>query len=238
MIFFKEKYKKELKNLTQENLEVESQKKWDVYDSGLVSGENPLEFDFLKLYPRGYKNIKDYLEKEYKKEKGKILGIELGGPGRRLFSDFSPGFVKESFGVTLIDKRNDAEKEEDQKKNHHVLVLDIFNEESYKKIKSFSKEKGFDLLFERMEGGWLGFPEDKELFEYFVFLWYELLANSGTMFIQSPYVLDKKNIEDWENWLLENKTILSKEFFDFVYEGGRFFIKIKKDLNRPVKFLI
>ncbi|MGB9609100.1 MAG: hypothetical protein ACPL3E_01855 [Minisyncoccia bacterium] len=231
-------YKEKLKQITKENIEVESKKNWDIYDSGLVSGENPLEFDFLKLYPRGFKNLKDYLEKEYKKKKGKIIGIELGGPARRLFSDFSPGFIQKSFGVTLFDKRTEKEKKEDESRNHYVLTFDIFDEDFYEEIKKYIGDRGFDLMFERMEGGWVGFPEEREVFEFFIFRWYELLASNGMAFIQSPYVLNENNFSKWEEWLDHNKINLGKELFDFVYEGKRFYIKIKKDLNKQIRFFI
>lgn len=235
-----EKYKEELKKITKENFEIEKNKKWDIYDSGLVSGENPLEFDFLKLYPRGFKNIKDYLEKEYKKEKGKIYGIELGGSGSKLFADFSPGFIKKSFGITLIDQRNKEQRIKDIKRNHDVLTLDIFDEETYDIIQKISENHGFDLLFERMEGGWMGFPEDLEPFEFLVFQWYSLLKERGVMFIQSPYVLNEKKLEKWLEWFNINKFDLKidKEILDYVYEGKRFYIKIKKDNLKLIKFII
>lgn len=235
-----ENYKEKFKKITEENIDVEKNKKWDIYDSGLVSGENPLEFDFLKLYPRGFKNIKDYLEKEYKKEKGKIYGIELGGPGSRLFADFSSGFIKKSFGITLFDHRTEDQKIKDNERNHQILTLDIFDENTYEIVKELADQNNFHLLFERMEGGWVNFPQNLEAFEFLLFKWYSLLKDQGVMFVQSPYVFEKKHLDEWNEWFDFNKLNLGldKSVFDYVYEGGRFYIKVKKDPQKPIRFLI
>ncbi|MCX7589881.1 MAG: hypothetical protein N2Z85_03015, partial [Patescibacteria group bacterium] len=94
------------------------------------------------------------------------------------------------------------------------------------------------LLFERMEGGWVGFPEELEAFEFLIFQWYSLLKEGGVMFVQSPYVLEQKNIEDWINWLDSNKSKLNKEILDYVFEGQRFYLKIQKDFQKQPRFIL
>lgn len=216
-----------LETLSFENMAAEK-KGWSIYDSGLVSGEHPLEFDFAKLYPKGFNNIRTFLEKTYKRKKGKLVGLEIGGSGSRLFADFSPGFLERSLGVTLTDLRNHEFKVMDKQRNHSVLAADAFKLETDNEIRTRLDGKPIDLLFERMENGLLGFPEDVSFFKDLIARWYSLLNEGGVMFVQSPYVLEPNNISAYKGWLNQIRTKFGIDVLDYSFDANRFYIKIKK----------
>jgi hypothetical protein len=61
---------------------------------------------FTEVIPSNCNGLDDYLRKRFSDKIGSLKGLELGGTGRILFSDFKKIFEK-SYGVTLRDSFND-----------------------------------------------------------------------------------------------------------------------------------
>src|SRR4051812_13905987 len=73
---------------------------WDYYDSNLLSYENY----FRDVLPREEYSLQSYLRRILGSKSGSALGIDIGGPGSRLFNDLQ-GVVAESAGVVMRDWR-------------------------------------------------------------------------------------------------------------------------------------
>jgi hypothetical protein len=214
--------------LTKLNLQREEQG-WDIYDSGLVTGEHPLEHDFAQLYPNRYKNIREYLEQRFVNKKGKVTGLEIGGLGSRIFSDFKNNFLARSVGLTLTDSRDERQRKEDSRRNHNVLKGDAFLPETYKVLAEKYLPNGADIIFERMENGLLGMTENPTVFFELVKQWYKILSENGVMFVQSPYITKKENVEQWQDFLETGlPEIIPACSSSYEFQGGRFYVRIDK----------
>lgn len=165
--------------------EIRGENPYPIYDS-------PLSFfneDMKSVLPEDCTNITTYLEKKYPEKKGELIGIELGGPGCRLFKDLEPLF-KKTAGFTL---HNDPSLEPG--KNHDVVEADVFYKrtlnkteeeiDGYQAVDKWTKLNGkADFLIERMVGGISSINIDS--FLLIVKRWYKLLSENGTAFIQFP----------------------------------------------------
>ena len=97
----------------------EKKSNWDIDNSGLFTSDyEGCSYNevFGGLYPEQFANIKDYIENQLKEKKGQATGLEIGGKGSKLFSDFGEFFTK-SFGVTLIDNRNEKSSDRSHRYN-------------------------------------------------------------------------------------------------------------------------
>lgn len=160
--------------------------------------DSPLEY--YDIYSDEGKTIKmaDLIDTQYEKRLGKLKGMEIGGTGSQLFQDLNskPRFEK-SLGVTLLDHRAEELKKKDADNHHEVIEADVFSlgfvdkegtfHPGFEKVIEWSKRNGkADFIIEYMSG-----PIDFRGTYLRVFLfalkrWYELLAEDGTMIVETP----------------------------------------------------
>lgn len=156
---------------------------YNVFDSSLKN----FNHDMSSTLPKDCKDISQYLDTRYPAKKGRMVGIELGGPGCNLFKDLRPLFSK-TVGFTLHADQNLKSPQ-----NHEVIEADVFSRrkidseeiDGYQRVEKWVKENGkADLLIERMVGGITTIDID-----HFILIakrWYKLLSEDGTAFIQFP----------------------------------------------------
>ncbi len=165
---------------------------WGTYNSRLEDfGQT-----FDQVLPKNFKSrfterFQDYIETVLAQSIEKahdLVGVEFGGPGSKLFHDFSPGFFKKTLGICLKDIRTKDEIAEDNKNGHSVINADLLDTTQYNKlltniVENLSVNK-IDLIISRMEGP-LGFiDKHPAILDRIVRNWYSLLRENGIMFIQ------------------------------------------------------
>lgn len=166
---------------------------WAVYDSPVTFFDNALAL------PEGYNKISEYIDGEYKEGVGNLIGIELGGPGSKLFRDLNSDkrrFAK-SVGVTLVDLRRDFLKLADKENSHEILEANVFSSSfvdddgverpGFKKIQDWVDRNGrADFVFELMHKPIHDLKKSSKLFLNLVLRWYRLLNEEGTLLVQGP----------------------------------------------------
>lgn len=207
---------------------------YPIYDSPLI------DFDgyFEGVLPGENRTIKEYISNRYREKIGSLVGIELGGPGSKLFDDLKGYFMKTA-GFTLY-KKKDAPKT----LNHEIIEADVFFKrtdvdkdglQGYQSVAEWVKKNGgVDIIFERMVGGIP--PLDQEMFLQIIKRWYKLLNEEGTMFIQNP-VLETRDDLKFMIRLDEYFGNQSNLEFDYAPKGtaGNLFsvIRLKKLPGAP-----
>jgi len=219
----------EVSKKTKNYKELETVEDWPDQNSGLLNGSyNDLEdklkssynSSFSGLFPEEFKDLKQYLESRLASKKG-VIGIELGGRGSKLFSEFSTGFIKRSLGVVLHDNRMEEERTQDTQRNHKVLSENLFSPKGKQATTNWLNGKKADLVFEKMEGA--HFPPEPGFMLTVFNRWYRLLSEEGIMLIQtSP--MHVSSLEQVEQYLdtLEDKDLTIK------YKRKKVIIKIRQ----------
>lgn len=176
-------------------------------DSPLDKGKNNFFESFRHVLPENTKSIKEYVENILQNKRGKVIGIEFGGVGANVFKAFSPGFFKQTVGVTLADERKNSNnanqiEKNDYKNKHFVIEKDLFSEKTYTKLKQIGVTK-VDFIIERLMGGFEYIPKDPYLLFETIQKWYSMLNKGGVMFIQIPISINYL-IPAWEKLLKRN----------------------------------
>ncbi|MEK9153958.1 MAG: hypothetical protein AAB798_00635 [Patescibacteria group bacterium] len=149
-----------------------------------------------QLLPSNEKSLQQYIENALMDKKGKAIGIELGGIGSTLFSEFTPGFFEKSIGITLTDHRQkkwfdfDKIKKRDQSINHTVMIGDVLDRNTLRPIAEWLDGDKVDLIIERMAVGLNLIPAEPYLLADVIQSWYRLLSDGGLMLIQVPVALN------------------------------------------------
>lgn len=228
-----------VRDATGANIEHERSGFWVVYDSPLLEGRDISYGDFFNgILPEKFADIKEYLESLYKKRKGAVVGVEMGGPGSKLFSGFSPGFLRKSFGVTLFDRRSEEQRKIDAKHGHEVIAVDMFSTKGHRAINKKLEGAKVDFIVEKMHAGFTGFPEDPKYLLAVLNRWYRLLNEGGVMMVESPTFDDESKLKEVVAWLgktaaQQNKKIdLSYKIFP-VTAGKRIKLRIQKLEGAP-----
>lgn len=216
--------------LTEDNQVKSGREPWGIYDSGLLTGLCSFDWRFKELLPKEYKDIREYIESEMKEKSGSAIGLEIGGPGSKLFSEFSPGFLKESFGTTLTDYRTEKEKEKDIENNHTVFSGDIFTNEGFRDLKKKLGGKKVNVLFERMQGALPVYPQIGYMAGIFDRL-YSLLDDEGVMFVQMPIFLRDRVKEDYADAFLEKLKPIPGIEITLNYDSH--ILLLRKNKNAP-----
>jgi len=179
----------------------------------------PFRNSFRDILPKQERSLKDYIEKVLAKRKGEAIGIEFGGIGSRLFSDFTPGFFAKSVGVSLVDHREPEKlaiiQKGDEKINHELLEGDIFTDETHDRLNKLLRGKKIDLIIERMASGLEFVPLEPYRVSKILQIWYKLLREGGIMLVQTPV--------EFNNLLTEWVTKIQKEYKDVIeleYQKG------------------
>ncbi len=179
-----------------ENAKIHAQEKenfenlWGTYDSPLLGEAKQYETScdavFRDLYPSRYENIKDYIQDRLATKRGSAVGVEIGGPGSRIFSQFDQGFFAHSIGITLKDIRSEAQKKVDEVSHHEILATNIISSQGYHTLKNRlqSDNQRVNLLLEKMHAGFHLVPKSMQLWLATFCRWYRLLDDEAIMFIQ------------------------------------------------------
>lgn len=214
----------------------ERRNKWIVYDSPLLSSQaadNDItrfsDFDsaFYDVLPPEYSkndmNIQDYIETELGDKKGQAIGVEFGGPGRKLFSGFTPGFFSDTAGIILNDLVPPSDSNSDSNKHHQVIEGNMFSRSTLKKIENWLNGRQIDVIFERIEGGRENTPDIIYIDRLFKW-WYEHLSEGGVIFAQLPYDYatfgaKQDNLNKWVNMINDQyqqvlNVDLDRNYFD------------------------
>ncbi|MBA3724279.1 MAG: hypothetical protein H0W89_05330 [Candidatus Levybacteria bacterium] len=164
----------------------------------------PFQDSFYRVLPEG-ENMRDYIERMLAHKEGRAIGIELAGVGSRLFSDFTPGFFRKTAGINLTDSRDfdsPSIKGDDAKRNHTVIEGNILTPETRDDVKQWPHGEKIDLIMERMYGGLLILPQEPFFLSDRARMWYELLAEGGLLFAESPQAL-RPHLSQWETYIKE-----------------------------------
>jgi hypothetical protein len=166
---------------------------FEYYDSPIESYERDFA-EVLKPYKGFNEFIKaNYSGLEYSRKKGDLVGIELGGPGVKLFDGFEWDTFSKTAGFTL---KKLPEHVGDL--NHEVIEADVFSKQkkgkrSWVKVIDWVRKNGQpDFIIERMVGPLFEIREPK-LFLLILDRWYRILAPNGSMFIEVPKKINGLN---------------------------------------------
>jgi hypothetical protein len=195
-----EKYASDVRAV-KDNEKLRGPEYWSYYDSRLVSEwEDEPDVEsyhsaFMRVLPDmpgEKKDLKKYIEEVLVHKNGRAIGIDIGGHGSRVFSEFTKGFFARSAGVTLTDLRKrmpNNPTSADTRRHHKVLTGDLLVEKTYNNLDTWLKGEKADLIFERLLGGMRGIPKEPHLLASVLEKWYERLGEGGVMFIQVPGLL-------------------------------------------------
>ncbi len=187
----------------------ESHKPYFMYDDSLED----VEHTFNELAPWGFEH---YLKVRFPEKYGNLVGLELGGPGSKLFKGLQHCFVK-SVGVTVLDLREKyqsvTEKETDKLLQHEVISADIFSKDALDKVDKWLNGEKADFIVERMQAGWHQQSKNMAFFAKYFAGWYERLGQRGSIFVQTPFITGSgKNLDleasiQYKHWieLMQNK---------------------------------
>ena len=189
--------------------------RFDWKDSPLVEGYGNISSTFAPVLPEGAQNIRDYIERTLETRKGSAVGVEFGGVGANLFSGFTPGFFKQTAGITLTDPNlKFLRKFRKQPATHQVIYGDITKDETYQSLQKLLGDQKVDLIIERMAGGLRFLPEEPFTMVKVLQTWYKLLNEGGVMFVQTPEVFDRLLVK-WKEYLQNGEHSFLETQFDF-----------------------
>lgn len=170
--------------------EIENPRWWDIRDSSLegMFDKSSYQRTFEEVVPPNQPLLRRYIETTLSDRRGSAIGIELGGPGSKLFSGFSKGVFERTLGVTLNDRRNPKRTLQDDLSHHFVREANLLEDESTTVIKKWLNGRKADVIIERMAGAlsYGGTPVDPHFVLRRVSEWYQMLSVGGLMFLQIP----------------------------------------------------
>lgn len=219
----------------------EKDSEWIYYDSPLYATQIP-DWDpfehrddfstfFSPLVPGNNPSLKAHIESYLAVKKGKAVGLELGGPGSRLFAGFTPGFFKNTLGVTLEDRRSDFAKKQDRRRNHDLLEADILDPTTLTKINMRLRGDRPDLIIERLHGpinilSTNPFFLAQKLNEYYAFL-----KPNGLMVLQTPR-MPQALMRRWALFVAQTDRSIFVSYRDASYSD---MIQVTKGQHAPDK---
>lgn len=159
----------------------------------------PFEFHFRPVLPKGERRLKNYIENTLSDKFGEAIGVELGGIGSKVFSQFTPGFFNRTAAISFHDYRDKIDprlKERDKKRNHTIIPGNILDNETQDKLIDWLQGRKIDVLFHRMLGGNGTIPDEPFFVSKQANIWYKLLADGGMIFSQVPNAFESY-IEMW-----------------------------------------
>lgn len=176
-------------------------------------------------YESGGGSMRRYIERTLEKRRGNAIGIEFGGTGSGIFGEFTPGFFKESIGVTLVDhvKARPADHEQrtqkDRERNHEVIESDIFSDGLYKLLEERLRGEKVDFIVERMAAGLESVPPGPYLVGKFLNAWYRLLREEGLLFAQVPVEMNPL-LRPWTDMIRDRYREVIEVASEVGYEDG------------------
>lgn len=196
------------------------------YDSELADFSD----DFEVVVPN-QQDLKTYVEKTFSKKAGKVFGLELGGPGQKLFGGFSKGFFERTAGVCLADPR-------DQVGNHTLIKGDILSEKTRDDVATWSKGQPIDFIILRMLAGQRTLPLDPFFMAEKTRECYRMLPEEGILLSEIPRAFLPAYIDEWSDMVKDKyKGKLETQIF-FSYplpDRPRGLIRIQKLPGAPAE---
>lgn len=159
--------------------------KYEMYDSEAT------DFDaFFSEVIAPYGSIHDYAEAHYGGRSGELVGIEFGGPARKLFGELNRDRAfRRTAGFVLNDLRSNEEREADLKKGHDVVEADVFFKKgadglSWHSVEEWTRKNGKpDIIVERMVQG-IDLLRSADLYVAVIKRWLSQLSAGGTLFAE------------------------------------------------------
>jgi len=214
---------------------------FNYYDSEIDSYEE----SFKKVLEPD-ENFNEFLKRNYSTKIGKLIGMELGGPGVNFFKGIEWDIFKKTVGFTLKKLPEHAGQI-----NHEVVEADVFSkiykpfefERSWTEILKWVKANGRpDFIIERMVGPLFSIRKPK-FFLIILDRWYRILNEEGSMFIEVPKdfkeSLTSKNRIDYEIVINFIKKKIEENGSDAMIKFGHnpskncYVILIKKKKGAP-----
>lgn len=175
---------------------------------------------FESVLPRGF-NMKEYIESRLSPVAGNAVGIEVGGPGDRVFADFDDGFFSVTLGILLNDKRSKDKKIEDVARSHSVITGNLFQPDTLARVKEKLKGQPAHLIIERMLGASKDIPQDIRALTGLVRRLYALLDShyGGVMFLEVPLkIYDPAGFAEDPSFSIEVNTLINPNFYPGVLQ--------------------
>lgn len=161
---------------------------YDFYDSDAESFD-----EFFSEVIAPYPSIQKYVESRYGIESESLVGIELGGPARKLFSEIgAQGNFRRTAGFVLHDGRNPKEARTDAENRHDVVEADVFFRQgvgdlSWRDVEEWTSQYGkADIAIQRMVQG-VDLIREPKLYDMIVKRWMTQLAPGGTLLTEVPH---------------------------------------------------
>ena len=183
------------------------------------------------------RSLKRYIEGVLQKKRGQAIGIEFGGLGINLFKGFSPGFFKQSIGVSLSDHRtddgqllySDGKEVYQDEEQHNIIIGNLFDTKVYKDIEKIIGNKKVDFIIERMWAGLKNVPNNFLVIMTIFQKWYSMLDKGGLMLIETPAFAGEV-IKGWVRMLKNEKYA---EQVDVEFDEFRMALRIHKLSETP-----
>jgi len=206
---------------------------YDHWDSDIAN------FDaFFAGVLKPFKSIGEYVASNYEKRKGQLIGVEFGGPARKLFQDLNvENIFSHSAGFVLRDHRSEAEKHQDIERHHEVVESDVFfkdgaHELSWRSVEKWFSEHGRpDLIIERMVQG-IDLIRRPDLFAAIVSRWHAVLSDDGTMLVEVPKVFTAGQLAKLQQIFEQSPKFADSELkFDFGSTHKTMLIRRRKEVG-------
>ncbi len=167
-----------------------------------------------------HESLREYVENILQKHKGSAIGIEFGGLGINLFKSFTPGFFKQSIGVSLSDYRTEdgslagtSYKKYKDNREHNIIIGNLFKREVYNEIKMLIGDQKVDFIIERMLVGLQNVPRNFLVVMTILQKWYEMLNEEGIMLIEVP-IFTNRVTDQWVKFLKSKHGKVLEVAFD------------------------
>lgn len=193
--------------------------KWPVFDSPLKSFGSSFNGILKGLSLETY--VRQYFENK------SIVGVELGGPGIKLFNQLNQAkgvVIKRSIGVTL-NKPVDAR----MSSIHEIVTGDLNTEKVYIELTERLDGDRADLIISRMVGGLDFLGKDPIFFaQQMAYLYENALSKNGAMLIELPPFM--------ENLILDWMELANASGLRVVYDPIKSALLVERNNNSPKKF--
>lgn len=176
-----------------------------VYDSRLVSDIShdidTYDYVFRAFAPPG-QDVRQYIERYLSEKTGEVIALDVGGPGSEAMYDFSPGFLTQSFGMALTDKRPDDKKARDLTRGHDIIPGDITAQGSeeeqsvWTRLDERLQGKKVDITFIRMGHGNEALPQIPYTMMELLNNVYTRTSETGIIMMQVPPLMHPL-LEPW-----------------------------------------
>ena len=158
--------------------------------------------------------------------------IDLMSPSETLYYLFKwhPQIPDLGIAVSLLDKRQDWEKERDEKLGIKLVAGDIMKAATWKKIKETLSGKKADLIMERALAGMDYILKNEKMFAILLNQSWKLLNDNGIFLAQLPtglHGLEEKGQMRIHEWI----NMIKKMGINIVHDGPT--LKLTKTPNSP-----